>query len=105
MGGNQLEPGRAARVRVALDLVFWLVTMPAGQRPHSFGARVAAGLNRSWTIGESRLIGPVVDEPVTRRTLVLLAWLRHVASNLEKSDRYATSMLWAHRNIRSPCSV
>jgi O-antigen/teichoic acid export membrane protein/aminoglycoside phosphotransferase (APT) family kinase protein len=84
---------------VALDLVFWLVTMSAGQQPRSFGARVAAGLNRSWTIEESRLIGPVVDEPVTRRTLVLLAWLRHVASNLEKSDRYATSMLWAHRNI------
>lgn len=41
----------------------------------------------------------MVDEPVSRRTLVLLAWLRHVASNLEKSDRYATSMLWAHRNI------
>ena len=61
--------------------------------------QVAAGLNRSWTIEESRLIGPVVDEPVSRRTLVLLAWLRHVASNLEKWDRYATSMLWAHRNI------
>jgi O-antigen/teichoic acid export membrane protein len=85
---------------VALDLVFWLLTMPGRQQPRSFGARVAAGLNRSWTAEESRLIGPVTDLPVSRRTLVLLAWLRHVASNLEKSDRYESSALWAHRNIR-----
>ena len=31
--------------------------------------------------------------------LVLLAWLRHIASNLGKSDTYAESPLWVHRAI------
>jgi O-antigen/teichoic acid export membrane protein/aminoglycoside phosphotransferase len=85
---------------VALDLVFWLLTMPVRGQPRNLGARVAGSLDRSWTPAERRLIGPVIDEPVSRRTLVLLAWLRHVAGNLEKSDRYASSMLWSRLNIR-----
>ena len=38
-------------------------------------------------------------EPDRQRIRRLLAWLRHVAGNLEKSDRYAESILWARRNI------
>jgi O-antigen/teichoic acid export membrane protein len=84
---------------VALDTVFWLLTMPDPGQPRSLGARVAAGLGGCWSPAVSRLIGPVKDEPVSKRTLTLLAWLRHVADNLEKSDRYASSVLWARRNI------
>lgn len=85
---------------IALDLVFWLLTVPARRGPRSFGGRVAAGLNRPWTATESGLIGTVMDgEPVSKRVLLLLAWLRHVAGNLEKSDRYADSLLWSRRNI------
>jgi Ser/Thr protein kinase RdoA (MazF antagonist) len=87
---------------LALDLVFWLLTVPAPGPgyPRSFGSRVASGLRQPWTMTESGLIGTVVDgDPVSKRVLLLLAWLRHVAGNLEKSDRYAESILWARRNI------
>ena len=36
---------------------------------------------------------------VDGRTLLLLAWLRHVASNLAKSAQYAESPLWSRRNV------
>ena len=87
---------------LALDLVFWLLTVPAPGPgyPRSFGSRVASGLRHPWTMTESGLIGTVIDgDPVSKRVLLLLAWLRHVAGNLEKSDRYAESILWARRNI------
>ena len=88
---------------LALDLVFWLLTVP-GSGPgyaRSFGSRVASGLRQPWTVREAGLIGTVIDgEPISKRALLLLAWLRHVAGNLEKSDRYADSVLWARRNIR-----
>lgn len=85
---------------LALDLVFWLLTVPGHGEPRSLGARVAAGLTRFWTPAESRLIGTVTDgDPVSKRALLLLAWLRHVAGNLEKSDRYADSLVWSRRNI------
>ncbi len=85
---------------LALDLVFWLLTVPAHGEPRAFGARVAAGLRQFWTPAESRLIGTVTDgDPVSKRALLLLAWLRHIAGNLEKSDRYADSLLWSRRNI------
>jgi len=87
---------------LALDLVFWLLTVPAPGPgyPRSFGSRVASGLRQPWTMAESGLIGTVIDgEPISKRVLLLLAWLRHVAGNLEKSDRYADSVLWARRNI------
>jgi aminoglycoside phosphotransferase (APT) family kinase protein len=84
---------------VALDLMFWLLTLSARGQPRSFGARVAAELDRCWTPAESRLIGPVTPGPVSRRALVLLAWLRHSADNIGKCERYATSMLWSRRTI------
>jgi hypothetical protein len=87
---------------LALDLVFWLLTVPAPGPgyPRSFGSRVASGLRQPWTMTESGLIGTVIDgDPVSKRVLLLLAWLRHVAGNLEKSDRYAESILWSRRNI------
>jgi O-antigen/teichoic acid export membrane protein len=85
---------------IALDLVFWLLTVPCRGAPRSFGGRVAAGLSRPWTERESSLIGTVTDgDPISKRALLLLAWLRHVAGNLEKSDRYADSVLWSRRTI------
>lgn len=85
---------------LALDLVFWLLTVPIRGEPRAFGARVAAGLHQFWTPAESRLIGTVTDgDPVSKRALLLLAWLRHIAGNLEKSDRYADSLVWCRRNI------
>lgn len=85
---------------VALDIAFWLLTAPAAGQPRDFGARVVAGPDRNWTPAESCLLGPVMDGgPIPARTLLLLTWLRHVADNIAKSDRYAHSLLWARRNV------
>jgi aminoglycoside phosphotransferase len=34
------------------------------------------------------------------RIVLLLGWLRHVASNLSDSTRYAANPVWMHRNVR-----
>jgi Ser/Thr protein kinase RdoA (MazF antagonist) len=83
---------------VAVDLAFWLLTVPSPGRGQEFGGRVAARLGRRdcWTPDERKLLG---DVP-TGRGVLLLAWLRHVAGNLAKSDRYAASPLWLWRNVR-----
>jgi Ser/Thr protein kinase RdoA (MazF antagonist) len=83
---------------IAVDLAFWLLTVPSPGRGQEFGGRVTARLARRdcWTPAERRLLG---DLP-TGRGVLLLAWLRHVAGNLAKSDRYATSPLWLWRNVR-----
>lgn len=85
-----------------LDLAFWLLTVPSPGQPREFGKRIAARLNseRFWTPAESRLLGGVTDgDLATGRTLLLLAWLRHVASNLGKSDRYGGNPLWLRWNV------
>ncbi|HUY48271.1 MAG TPA: aminoglycoside phosphotransferase family protein [Streptosporangiaceae bacterium] len=84
------------------DLAFWLLTLPSPGRRREFGARVAArlGARPCWTPAESRLLGSVADgAPAAGRALLLLAWLRHVAGNLAKSERYARSPLWVRRNV------
>ena len=84
---------------VALDIAFWLLTAPHAGQPRDFGARVAEP-DRNWTPAESCLLDPVMDGgPIPARTLLLLTWLRHVADNFAKSDRYAHSLLWARRNV------
>jgi aminoglycoside phosphotransferase len=84
-----------------LDLAFWLLTVPAPGQPREFGKRIAARLNggQFWTPAETRLLGVTNSDLATGRTLLLLAWLRHVASNLGKSSRYASSPLWLRWNV------
>lgn len=87
---------------VVLDLAFWLLTIPRAGQPHEFGARIAARLRRRqpWLPAEARLLqAHNGGEPISGRTLLLLAWLRHVTDNLAKSERYAASPLWSRRNI------
>jgi aminoglycoside phosphotransferase len=85
-----------------LDLAFWLLTVPAPGQPREFGKRIAVRLSRGefWTPAETRLLGRVTDGGLAAgRTLLLLAWLRHVGSNLGKSGRYASSPLWLRWNV------
>ena len=85
-----------------LDLAFWLLTVPAPGQPRELGKRIAARLRheRFWTPAESRMLGRAADGGLPAgRTLLLLAWLRHVGSNLAKSDRYASSPLWLRWNV------
>jgi serine/threonine protein kinase len=39
-------------------------------------------------------------EPMDMRAPILLAWLRHIASNLTKSPHYAKHWLWITRNVK-----
>ena len=85
---------------LALDLTFWLLTVPVRGQPPAFGARVAAAMGQRWTPAETRLISTVTEgDPLGKQALLLLTWLRHVAGNLTKSDRYAGSVVWSRRNI------
>lgn len=85
-----------------LDIAFWLLTVPGPGRTREFGSRIADRLDRElpWTPSERLALGSVADSDLAEgRTLLLLAWLRHVASNLGKSARYAESPLWSRRNV------
>lgn len=86
----------------ALDIAFWLLTVPICGRTPDFGRQIADRLDRelAWTPSERRALGSVADDDLADgRTLLLLAWLRHVASNLGKSARYAESPVWSRRTI------
>jgi O-antigen/teichoic acid export membrane protein len=82
----------------ALDLVLWLLTVPRPGQPRALGARVAARLTQPdcFSPSEQRLLDL---GSLDGRTLLLLAWLRHVGGNLAKSQRYATSPIWLRRNV------
>ena len=57
----------------------------------------------SWTEHEhmhmERAQTALSAEPIDMRALALHTWLRHVASNLEKSSHYTTHWLWMKKNI------
>ena len=86
----------------ALDIAFWLLTVPGHERTRGFGRQVADRLGReqAWTPAERRALGSVAEDGLADgNTLLLLTWLRHVASNLGKSARYAESPVWSRGTI------
>ena len=86
----------------ALDIAFWLLTMPEHGRSRGLGGRVADRLSDGlpWTPSEECVLADTTaGDLIDGRTLLLLAWLRHVASNLAKSAQYAESPLWSRRNV------
>jgi len=87
-----------------LDIAFWLLTAPGPGQPREFGRRVAArlGSGQVWTPAEHRLLRSAAGRDLPAgRTLLLLAWLRHVGSNLAKSERYGGNPLWLRWNVLS----
>lgn len=65
------------------------------------GDHVVSLLEDGWTEAEREALGPTwsVNDHVRPTTLVLLAWLHHVAANLEKAERYRHNRWWVHSNI------
>ncbi|HKS45682.1 MAG TPA: phosphotransferase [Amycolatopsis sp.] len=81
-----------------LDIASWLLFT----RRRALGASVAGRLGKGdcWTPEEMRLLSAGMDsDSLSGRALLLLAWLRHVAVNLAKSDRYASSPLWVGSSV------
>ena len=83
-----------------LDLAFWLLAADAAGQQREFGERVAARLShgRVWTPAETRRLDGATDGLADGRTVLLLAWLRHVASNLANTN-CAENVPWLRRNI------
>ncbi|HEX5512142.1 MAG TPA: phosphotransferase, partial [Actinomycetales bacterium] len=85
-----------------LDLAHWVLTLPGDGGPTHLGARVAARLeqDRCWTESEMKFLrqAPGGDE-LPGRVMLLLTWLRHVDSNLIKSERYSNNPVWLRRNV------
>lgn len=75
--------------------------MDASAQGREFGERVAARLSdgQCWARAEIRLLDSVQDAGLAAgRTVLLLAWLRHVASNLANTD-CAGNLPWLRRNV------
>jgi aminoglycoside phosphotransferase (APT) family kinase protein len=87
-----------------LDLVMLLLSTRTHVQRRELGAVVGTLLQGTpWTRDEQALIdaaqAALPGEPVGHRALVLLCWLRHVAANLTKADRYAGHRVWMARNV------
>jgi O-antigen/teichoic acid export membrane protein/thiamine kinase-like enzyme len=87
-----------------LDLIHFLLStrMLAAKRELGDVVRELLTLDK-WTTSElDILIAAQVALPgevVETRVLILLSWLRHIARNLTKSDRYSRNWLWLTKNV------
>ena len=88
----------------ALDFLHLLLSTRALVQRRQIGAVALELLERpAWTEVERTLLSAIplegpLDGP-DLRTLVVLCWLRHVASNLAKSGAYARNRLWIESNV------
>jgi aminoglycoside phosphotransferase (APT) family kinase protein len=88
----------------ALDMLHLVLTARVLSHDQPFGATVLTALaDPEWSEAESVVLRPWTTGPSgsrpSLRTLILLAWLRHVASNARKSYRYRRSELWMGQNV------
>jgi len=94
------EGARADRLP-ELDLATLVIATRATTGILEFGEAVLALLDRPWTEEELAVVASGPNRDLDRATVVLLAWLHHVASNLAKSAAYATNRVWLVRNVLS----
>ena len=86
---------------LGLDAVLLVLMARARRDERQFGQIVLAALQKAhWTAEERDWLGDVGADAAHLRALVLLAWLNHVHSNLQKSGRYRAARLWMWCNIR-----
>jgi thiamine kinase-like enzyme len=87
-----------------LDLIHFLlsVRMLSAKREMGDVVRELLTLDK-WTTPELDILieaqAALSGEVIETRVLILLSWLRHIARNLTKSDRYSRNWLWLTKNI------
>ncbi|MFC5993654.1 aminoglycoside phosphotransferase family protein [Pseudonocardia hispaniensis] len=86
-----------------LDPVSFLLALDTAVHKVELGTVVVR-----WLEAAGEVWGPLAEaqsglgaDPLGRGTLALLAWLRHIATNLSKSPRYGANPVWMHRNVRA----
>lgn len=83
------------------DLVASVLSWRRLEHRNELGEDVVALLAEGWTEAERAALGPSwsVNAHIRPTTFVLLAWLHHVAANLEKAGRYRRNRWWQHANV------
>lgn len=89
-----------------LDIGLLLLSMRMIGHRRELGDVVSMLLNGAqWTAQEQILMSVAAlglpGDVVGVRTMVLLCWLRHVAANLTKADRYRGHRLWVAKNVET----
>jgi hypothetical protein len=86
-----------------LDVIALVLARRAARGGREMGEEVVDLLTNGWSADERALLGPAwsVNAHLRPTTLVLLAWLGHVAANLEKAERYAANGWWLHHNVEA----
>ena len=88
----------------SLDVVTLLLTARMSIRRQELG-RVVCELvaGPTWTPDEAEIVAAAHDAracaAIGTETVVVLCWLRHVASMLTRCTRYADNGLWMHANV------
>ena len=98
--------GLAAIDLPQLDLIYLLLSVRSSIGKSELGRIVRDLLNgNDWSPEERALLRAeqqaIPDDPLAMRTLLLLCWLRHVSSNITKSEVYRNHLLWFHRNVET----
>jgi aminoglycoside phosphotransferase (APT) family kinase protein len=84
-----------------VDLLGFALAARLADGSEELGDAVVDILRNGWGDAELALLGPdwSANPGVRPTTLVLLAWLHHVATNLRKTDRYARNRWWLGHNV------
>ncbi|NQV07411.1 phosphotransferase [bacterium] len=93
-----------------LDMAHLILTTRSLRRSTELGTVVADALDMpDWTEAEGNVLAMIAGrdprDSISWRSLVLLTWIHHVASNLRKSERYRGKWLWTTRNVHHVLEV
>jgi aminoglycoside phosphotransferase len=88
----------------SLDVVTLLLTARMSIRRQELGRIVSELIaGPTWTPDEAEIVAAAHDAracaAIGTETVVVLCWLRHVASMLTRCTRYADNGLWLHANV------
>lgn len=87
-----------------LDLVGLVLGIRAATATREVGEVAVDLVDRPWTEEEVGVLAAGPNPHLPRATLVVLAWLHHLAGCLAKSDAYAHHRTWLARNVAGPAA-